>query len=174
VTPLAPSVEATLRQAPLSYPRGHSAAAPPPGYGAITRTRALATQDFAAASEALLSWQVQLRAGIRVAASSDRVGEGCVALMRIGLGPLAVAAPCRVVYVVDEPARQGFAYGTLPGHPESGEESFILQRADDGRLVFTVSAFSRPATALTKLGGPLGRGVQRAMANRYLRALDRS
>jgi uncharacterized protein (UPF0548 family) len=36
------------------------------------------------------------------------------------LGPIRV--PCRVVYVLDEPERRGFAYGTLPGHPESGEE----------------------------------------------------
>ena len=28
-------------------------------------------------------------------------------------------APCRVVYVIDEPDVRGFAYGTLPGHPES-------------------------------------------------------
>ena len=34
----------------------------------------------------------------------------------VHLGP--VRAPCRVVYVVDEPDRRGFAYGTLPGHPE--------------------------------------------------------
>ena len=34
-------------------------------------------------------------------------------------------APCRVVYVIDEPDIRGFAYGTLPGHPESGEERFV-------------------------------------------------
>lgn len=29
---------------------------------------------------------------------------------------------------IDEPDRQGFAYGTLPGHPESGIEQFTLTR----------------------------------------------
>jgi uncharacterized protein (UPF0548 family) len=40
--------------------------------------------------------------------------------MRVPLWPRDV--PCRVVYVVDEPRRAGFAYGTLPGHPEIGGE----------------------------------------------------
>ena len=43
----------------------------------------------------------------------------------VHLGP--VRAPCRVVYVVDEPDRRGFAYGTLPGHAESGEERFVVR-----------------------------------------------
>lgn len=173
VTPLDPSVEARLRAARFTYPEvGHSAGEPPPGYAAFTYTRTLATRDFGAASAALLSWQVQLRSGIRVAASSANVEADSVVLMRIGLGPFAVGAPCRVVYVVDEPDRQGFAYGTLPGHPESGEESFVLQVEDNGRLIFTITAFSRPATVLTKLAGPIGRAAQRAMTSRYSRALD--
>ena len=36
----------------------------------------------------------------------------------------------RVVYLVDEDGpvpRFGFAYGTLPGHAESGEERFLVE-----------------------------------------------
>jgi uncharacterized protein (UPF0548 family) len=36
-----------------------------------------------------------------------------------------------VVWTVDEPNRIGFGYGTLQGHPESGEESFVVSREDD-------------------------------------------
>jgi hypothetical protein len=54
-------------------------------------------------------------------------------------------APCRVVYVIDEPRRRGFAYGTLPGHPESGEEAFVLEQRDDGTIASNIIAFSRPA-----------------------------
>lgn len=68
------------------------------------------------------------------------------------------------------PARQGFAYGTLPGHPESGEEAFILDRHDDETTTFTVVAFSRPASVLAKLAGPVGSLVQDVMTTRYLRA----
>lgn len=35
-------------------------------------------------------------------------------MMRLGIGPLALGIPCRVIYVVDRPDTQGFAYGTLP------------------------------------------------------------
>ena len=33
-----------------------------------------------------------------------------------------------VVYIIHEPDRQGFAYGTLPGHPESGDEALMSER----------------------------------------------
>ena len=50
---------------------------------------------------------------------------GDVARMRMAFWPRRI--PARVVYVVDEPARRGFAYGTLHGHPESGEEAFLVE-----------------------------------------------
>jgi hypothetical protein len=80
-----------------------------------------------------------------------------------------VTATCRVVEVVDEPDRFGFAYGTLPHHPEAGEESFVVIRdpaTDQVRLEIT--AYSRPTARLAKLGGPVGRAFQRFMASRYL------
>ncbi len=51
-----------------------------------------------------------------------------VALLSMGIGPLALRSPVRVVQVIDEADRRGFADGTLPGHPESGREAFVLQR----------------------------------------------
>jgi len=94
-------------------------------------------------------------------------------LMRWGLGALSLKIPCRVLEVIDEPARRGFTYGTLPGHPEAGEERFLLEHLNDGRILFTITALSRPASTLAKLGGPLSRAAQRFMTQRYLRALDR-
>lgn len=82
-----------------------------------------------------------------------------------------VTAPCRVVYVIDEADRCGFAYGTLPGHPESGEEAFLLDRGTDTATTFTITGFSRPATTAAKLAGPLARRVQDFLTARYLRAL---
>jgi uncharacterized protein (UPF0548 family) len=83
------------------------------------------------------------------------------------LGPrwLGIRALCRVVYVINEPDRVGFAYGTLPGHAESGEESFVLDRRE-GQVNFTVRAFSKPASRLSRLGGPVTGVVQGAMAER--------
>lgn len=68
------------------------------------------------------------------------------------------------------PDRAGFAYGTLPGHPESGEEAFVVSRAPDG-VRFTITAFSRPATWLARLGGPVTLLGQEYFTRRYLRAL---
>jgi len=82
-----------------------------------------------------------------------------------------VLAPGRVVSVVDEPRRQGFAYGTLPGHPERGEESFVLSLLDDETIDFTLVAFSRPAVWWSRAGAPVSRWVQKRITARYLDAL---
>lgn len=82
-----------------------------------------------------------------------------------------VTAACRVVLVVDEPDAFGFAYGTLPHHPESGEESFVVRRAPDGRVAVEIVAVSRPQTLLTKLAGPIGSLIQRRTAQQYLAGL---
>lgn len=75
--------------------------------------------------------------------------------------------------MIDEPARSGFAYGTLPGHPESGEEAFIVDIDEADEVWFTVRAFARPGTLLARISGPLGRGVQRLVTRRYIAAMRR-
>ena len=60
------------------------------------------------------------------------VAAGDSVWLRIPAGPFSVKAPARVVYVINEKKRKGFAYGTLAGHPEPGEESFVVELADDG------------------------------------------
>lgn len=67
----------------------------------------------------------------------------------------------RIVYRIDEPNRLGFAYGTLPGHVESGEERFLIEMADDGSVHYDITAFSRPRHILTRLGFPYVRWLQR-------------
>ncbi len=79
--------------------------------------------------------------------------------------------PVRVVYVVDEPTRKGFAYGALPGHPEAGEEAWIIEHRDDDSVWITVRAFSRPASRLWWAVYPALRIVQEVFTRRYLVAL---
>ena len=123
--------------------------------------------DFRRAAQTLMTWRMHAGAGLRVTAGSPRVHAGAVVLCR--LGPLRI--PCRVVWVVDEPTRTGFAYGTLPGHPEAGEESFVVTLAGGGVVTLTVSAYSRPGLLVTRLAGPVGRWGQRRMLARYAGAL---
>ena len=77
-----------------------------------------------------------------------------------------IKAPCKVVWTVDEPRRSGWAYGTLPGHPECGEEAFVVERTGDGTVWLTVNAFSRPARWYARAGGAATRGLQHAYARR--------
>lgn len=129
-------VGATRRMLPAGYHHLHASRVIGSGAGV-----------FAAAARALSAWQVHLRAGLGVTASALAAEEGAVVLLAGAAGPLHIRVPCRVVYAVTEPGRYGFAYGTLPGHLESGEEAFMLAQGDDGLVVFTIRAFSRPATA---------------------------
>jgi uncharacterized protein (UPF0548 family) len=117
-----------------------------------------------------MSWQVHVRAGLAVCAAGPTAKPGMPILVGLRLGPMRLAAPCRVVYVVDEAARRGFAYGTLAGHPESGEEAFVVGQEGDGTVWLTINAFSRPATMLARVAGPLGRAIQQQITSRYLRA----
>ncbi|MFT4199411.1 DUF1990 family protein [Gordonia sp. (in: high G+C Gram-positive bacteria)] len=173
VRPLGDAQAARLRAAPLTYDEvGRTAVGPVRGYRNFDKSAVLRRRDFDRAADELLSCQVQARSGLRVWAADVPLQEGTVMLMTMGVGPVALRIPCRVVYVVDEPDRKGFGYGTLPGHPESGEERFVLSRSPDGSVSLTVSAFSRPQTLLSRLGGPISRKIQDLMTDRYLRSLD--
>jgi uncharacterized protein (UPF0548 family) len=80
-------------------------------------------------------------------------------------------APARVAYLLDEPERFGFAYGTLPGHPARGEEAFVVVRSG-GRVRFEVVAFSRPQEPLARLGKPVTRLLQVRTIRSYLGAME--
>jgi uncharacterized protein (UPF0548 family) len=123
---------------------------------------------FEQAADAVMHWGMQRGSGLRVQASSEVATVGTVVVVKIGF----LKAPCRVVYVIDEPTVRGFAYGTLPGHPESGEERFAVRHDPVTGAVFAeVSAFSRPATWWSAAGGPLTSLAQRVMNKRYVRAV---
>lgn len=174
VHPLDEQQASDLRTAPLSYtlPGGPDGAVPS-GYAHLNRSATLRRRDFDDAARDLFEWRMHSRAGLDVQASDVPLRQESVVLMRWGLGTLSLKIPCRVLEVVDEARRRGFTYGTLLGHPEAGEERFLLEHLDDGRILFTITAYSRPASKLAKLGGPMSRAAQRFMTQRYLQALDR-
>ena len=81
---------------------------------------------------------------------------------------------CRIVYLIDEgaPARRfGFAYGTVDGHVEYGEERFLVEWREDNSVWYEILAFSCPAYWLMKLGYPLVRRLQKRFAADSLRAM---
>ncbi|HEV7719930.1 MAG TPA: DUF1990 domain-containing protein [Iamia sp.] len=96
---------------------------------------------------------------------------GATVLVAAPIGPLTVVAINRIVGVVDEPDRWGFAYGTLPGHIEIGEEAFVVTRRADGTVVARITARSRAVLPGARLLQPLLLPVQRRFAERYLDAV---
>ncbi|MEV8098120.1 DUF1990 domain-containing protein [Kitasatospora sp. NPDC085879] len=162
----------------LTYPEVGATAGPgplPAGYHHLRHRTAVGrgAADFTFAGSAVTGWRMHRAAGVRITADGPRALPGTRVTCRIGLGPLALTAPCEVVLAVDEPRRAGFAYGTLPGHPECGEESFLVELGGDGTVWFTVTAFSRPGRRLTRLGGPLVPLFQRLYALHCGRTLRR-
>jgi uncharacterized protein (UPF0548 family) len=182
-----PSVESLRRfltvqaKLPFSYAAtGATATSPPVGY-VVDRTRIRLGNGeavFREATIALRRWE-HFRLGWVEAWSPNtpiRPGEA-VAVMGRAIGMWWLNA-CRIVYVVDEAgpvSRFGFAYGTLPGHVESGEELFLIEwdHSDDG-VWYDILAFSRPNHFLTRLGHPLVRRMQKRFGRDSAAALFRS
>jgi uncharacterized protein (UPF0548 family) len=157
----------------LSYPEvGATAGELPDGYQHLHASREVGSgrELFERCAETVMTWGVQRGAGLLVV-PGGRVTDGAENRIGLRIGPLRTWAPCRVVYVVDEPDRRGFAYGTLVGHPERGEESFIVSIDEAGTVTFEVTAFSRPARWFSRLGGPVTRLVQRHVTWKYLEAV---
>lgn len=161
------------KQADYSYSAlGMTRGQAPAEYRIERRSEVLGDDDltWSRAVTGVRLWEAHRGAGAHVVPPDAPILEGTTVLVTLGVPGCTMVAPCRVVYVTDEPDVFGFGYGTLSGHPEEGEESFIVRRID-GRVHFEVVAISRPASLLTRLGGPLARLVQSRMAERYLKGL---
>ncbi|MBE1488123.1 DUF1990 family protein [Plantactinospora soyae] len=136
----------------------------PAGYRHLRWRTELAPGVFEAAGAAVLTWRMHRAMGVRMTTDAPSAAPGVAVTAGLGLGRLRLAAPCEVVWAVRDQRRIGFGYGTLPGHPMRGEEAFLVELADDGRVWFTVIAFSAPASRLTRLAGPVVPVLQRAYA----------
>lgn len=149
---------------------GATAGELPPGHRHVRASKVIGTgrERFDRAAAAVMRYGMLRGAGLRVEASTEPAEVGADVLGR--LGPFV--APCRVVYVIDEENRRGFAYGSLPGHAVRGEELFSARYDPaDERVYAEVVAFSRPATWWSRVGAPLLALVQNVVTRRYLDAV---
>ncbi|MFS0701756.1 DUF1990 family protein [Cellulomonas sp. 179-A 4D5 NHS] len=126
---------------------------------------------FERSAAAVVGWDLHRRAGIVPDPGTPPAATGLDVDLRASLGPVVVRVPCRVVALVDDPDRRGFAYGTLTGHAECGEEAFVVTVDAQDVVRLDVVAFSRPGRWYTRVGAPLARAAQRSVTRRYLRAL---
>ena len=67
---------------------------------------------------------------------------------------------CRILEMIDEPTRFGFVYGTIEGHTERGEEVFLVEQRDDGAVVYSLFAMSRPGRWFSWPSMPIARHAQ--------------
>jgi uncharacterized protein (UPF0548 family) len=147
----------------------------PPGYHHL-RHRALigyGPDVMRAATDGLLEWRMHRAAGARIDASGPRARPGVRLEVSFGIGPLRLVAPCLIVWTEDGERGAGFGYGTLPGHPASGEECFVIERDHEDAVWFTVTAFSRPVRWTMRLAGPMAPLLQHAYARACGGALRR-
>jgi len=166
---------ARQRTAPLTYPEvGASFDEPlPDGYHHVRMATELGDGDdvWARARAGIDEWCAHAAAGLEVLPHAAPIREGTTVAVVGRVGPVCMLASARIVRVVDEPDRYGFAYGTLPAHPEEGEEHFLVVRDPDGTVRYQVVAFSRPHDLLTRLGGPVPRWFQRRATERYFEGM---
>lgn len=187
---------AALAAAPVTYGAVGASQAPdllafpPAGFRPLERRARIGhgEERWRFAVLQVLSWGVKRRSGFHVdpiasgvagagpGSRSERVFSpdgfelvhpGDTAMLRFG----RLLEPVRVVFVIDEPDRQGFGYGTLEGHPLCGEESFVVERRADGSVWLVVRSFSRPSTRMWMILAPAVRLAQGILTRRYLSAL---
>jgi uncharacterized protein (UPF0548 family) len=128
------------------------------------------SKAFERAVEALRTWGMHRGAGLRVAADGPiAVGTNVAFSAPLPIG--FIDGTCRIVLVVDEANRYGFAYGTLSVHPERGEEAFVASRDADGNVRLDIDGVSRPAHPLARLVPPLADHLQELGVRRYLAAM---
>lgn len=149
-----------------SAPRGYRALR----YGGVVGS---GRSVYEAVSEALWRWELHRGAGVVPVSGASRAAAGAevwfrpwrlpTVLKNLVIAEVMEAAP-------GELQRTGYAYGTLPGHPECGEALFVVALHDSGDVTFTVTGFSRPVSRFAKAIGPVTNWLQDRANNGYVAA----
>ncbi len=100
------------------------------------------------------------------------VGAGTNVHVRGRIGGLRADAELRVIFVVEETRRVGFALGTVGSSVVRGEESFMVDWLPNDEVWFTVRAFDAPAATTYRMMKGLVRRRRRQLFTRYLQAIS--
>jgi uncharacterized protein (UPF0548 family) len=169
---------AAQRDLPFSYPEvGASKNKIPSGYP-INHHRiqiGSGAEAFARAKNAIQNWTMYRLEWTRLFPENTPIVANEVVCVIVNHNLCWSLNPCRVIYVLEETGaveRYGFAFGTLPGHSEEGEERFTVEwRREDDSVWFELLAFARPHHILARLGFPLVGLFQRKCAGDSGRAM---
>jgi uncharacterized protein (UPF0548 family) len=162
---------------PYSYPEvGHTRTeAAVDGYNNDFNTQALGAGEarWQAAKNAIRHWQMFPGGWAYIAPENAPIEAGTVVAMAARVLGIWWLSSCRIVYVIDEPDRYGFAYGTLPGHVERGEELFMVEQLPGGDIQYVLKAFSWPKHWMARLFYPVARAYQRTFVRESKAAMLR-
>lgn len=163
---------AEQKNLPFSYAEiGASKNSIPPGYPINHHRIGLGSgaQTFARAKQAIERWTMYQLDWTRLypAKIPIKIGESVCVVVNHGFS--WSLNPCRIVYVIEESGAEiekyGFAFGTLPGHSETGEERFTVEwnRADDS-VAYELLSFARARHIFARIGFPFVKIFQRKFA----------
>ncbi|HMM80674.1 MAG TPA: DUF1990 domain-containing protein [Pyrinomonadaceae bacterium] len=162
---LAKAAKSTFSYADVGATRGEI---PPEGFNVDHNRKIIGRgpDDFEKAKGAIRSWKMFDLGWVRLVPTDTPIEEGrnvAIVVSHFGFYSMSTA---RIVYVIDEPSRFGFAYGTLAEHVEMGEERFSVEFDHETEEVwYDLLAFSQPNAFLAKLGYPISRYLQRSFAH---------
>jgi uncharacterized protein (UPF0548 family) len=169
---------ASLAGVPFSYREVGATGSPelPAGYRRATYSAVVGSgrADFERAVAAVLDWRAQRSVGFVVRADGPATRPGTVVVLTAGPARFGYELPCRVVEARTTGDERGFSYGTLAGHPESGEERFTVRLLPGGDVVYEIRVFFRLASRGARLAGPLSLLLQRLGTTRYVAAIGRA
>ena len=165
------------QQSDFSYnPTGITRNAEAPGYTMDHNRVQLGSgaECFDAAVGAIRRWKMFDLGWVQLVSDETRIETGAtVAVVVNHLGFWSMNA-CRIVYVVEEQQRYGFAYGTLSEHAERGEERFVVEWSqEDDTVWYDLLAFSKPGP-MAAMGYPLARRLQKRFAYDSKEAMKRA
>lgn len=134
-------------------------------------------REFEQARAALLSWKQFDIGWTEIYPKTAPVEPGTtVAVLIRHLGFWSLNG-CRILYRTGRPDgfRDGFAYGTLPNHAESGEELFEVSldpRTDD--VAYRIRAISWPQAMFSRAGHLVVRALQERFRQQSAAAMARA
>jgi uncharacterized protein (UPF0548 family) len=166
------------QQLPYSYVEiGATKTIPPYGYDIDHNRIQLGTggEVFTQAKEAVCCWEMFNLGWLQLWTPAAPIAVDTTVAVLAHVWSMWILNACRIVYVIDDTGPIdifGFAYGTLPGHAERGEERFTVQwsHADDS-VWYDILAFSRPNHWLTRLGYLYVRRLQKRFARASQQAM---
>lgn len=162
----------TQSKQPFSYTAiGATAATPPAGY-TVDHNRihlGAGVAVYHQARIALQRWRMFNLGWVTLCWPTAPIAVGATVGVMAHLPGLYILNACRIVYTIHEEtatgARFGFAYGTLPGHIERGEERFTVEwQRRDNSVWYDILAYSQPNHWLVRLGYPVTRYFQKRFA----------